>query len=293
MPAGLDPDDLINQQGVAALDQLLAEPASLLDTLWMFERDAHELRTPEDKAGLKARLLQHVDAIEHPDIRALYKRELLERFSNFAFPPRPKREWKPGTRANWQPSPRLSVDAAAKLRQSLSGGARDEFGRAVIHGLLKHPGEIIRHTEALGKLARHDAKMTETVESLLEVAETLDSHGQVAISGAEGLPAPPDMKRYAFLRESTDPVDAREELAEAVALLVERPALLSALDATKSRFETDPEGAFAEQTRLRERLASLNTRLKEFGRKKAGVSAGLEISREDANEEALSDMKTD
>lgn len=293
LPSGLDPDDLINQQGAGAMQELLAQPASLLDTLWSFERDAQELRTPEDKAGLKSRLLQHVDAIQHPDIRALYKRELLERFSGFAFPPRPQREWKPGARSTWQPAPRLSSDAAAKLRHAISGGARDEFTRAVVHGLLQHPGEILRHAEALGKLAQFDAKMTETVESLLELSETLDSRGQVAISAPEGLPAPPDNRRYAFLRESTNPVDAREELAEAVALLVERPALLSALEATKVRFNEDPEGAFAEQTRLRERLTSLNLRLKEFGRRKAGISAGAEISRESADDEALSDMKTD
>lgn len=293
LPAGLDPDDLIKKQGAGALEKLLASPASLLDNLWIFERDAQELSTPEDKAGLKARLLEHVDTIQHADIRALYKRELLERFSDFAFPPRPKRDWKPGSRSTWQPSPRLSSDAASKLQRALSGGARDEFTRAVIHGLLQHPSEIVRHTEALGKLAQNDAKMTETVESLLELSETLDSHGQVAISGAEGLPAPPDNKRYAFLRESTDPVDAREELAEAVALLVERPALLSALEAAKARFDEDPEGAFAEQTRLRERLATLNLRLKEFGRRKAGKPAETEISREGAEFEQLSDMNTD
>ena len=45
------------------------------------ERDAVPLASPEDKAGLKARLLDHVETIQHPDIRALYKRELLERFS--------------------------------------------------------------------------------------------------------------------------------------------------------------------------------------------------------------------
>ena len=46
--------------------------------------------SPEDKAGLKARLLDHVETIQHPDIKALYKRELLERFSAFAFPPKPR-----------------------------------------------------------------------------------------------------------------------------------------------------------------------------------------------------------
>ena len=95
MPSGLDPDDLIREKGVTALEELLGQPSSLLDTLWDFEKAASPLNSPEDKAGFKARLLEHVENIQHPDIRALYKRELLERFSSFAFPPRPPREFKP------------------------------------------------------------------------------------------------------------------------------------------------------------------------------------------------------
>ena len=291
LPAELDPDDLIRQRGAAAMEQVLNEPASLLETLWRFERDALELRTPEDKAGLKARLLTHVDTIQHPDIRALYRRELLDRFSAFAFPRRAPREWKgvQGTRPAPQP---LSPDAASQLRRILAGGARDEFSRAVIHGLLRFPDQIARHAEALGRMAQLEPKMAETVESLLDLTETLDSRADMAISGGQGLPAPPDQTRYAFLREGINPVDAREELAEAVSLLVERPALLVALDAAKGRFAEDPEGAFAEQTRLRDRLAALNERLKHFGRRKAALAAKTEIAQE-AADAPLSDLETD
>jgi DNA primase len=58
-------------------------------------------------------------------------------------------------------------------------------------------------------------------------------------------------------------------LAEAVSLLVERPALEAALAATICRFESDPEGSFAEQTRLRAQLMAVEDRLKAFGRRKA------------------------
>ena len=105
LPAGLDPDDLIRQQGAKAMEQLLAQPATLLDTLWVFERDAQPLRTPEDKAGLKERLLAHVEAIEHQDIRALYRRELLERYSAYAFPPREQRPWQRNGRLRKAESP--------------------------------------------------------------------------------------------------------------------------------------------------------------------------------------------
>jgi DNA primase len=128
------------------------------------------------------------------------------------------------------------------------------------------------------------------VETLFEYAETLDSHGKDAISGLQGFPAPPDLDRYAFLREGTDPVDAREELAEAVSLLVEKPALRAALDAAGARFDADPEGAFAEQSRLREQLARLDERLKQFGRRKASAGTATRKDAEDDKSQAGNDL---
>ena len=275
LPAGLDPDDLIREKGVGALEELLAHPASLLDTLWNFEKAAAPLDSPEEKAGLKARLLGHVDNIQHPDIGPLYKRELLERFSAFAFPPRPQREFR--SRGDWkkgqfkQPAPTLSPEARDSLTRAMGGGARDSLTRAVIAGLVKYPDQILRHEEALSELARRDQNVGPALDSLLEAAETLDLSAQSTISLERGLPAPPAKAHFAFLDEGTDPGDAREDLAEAVSLLVERPALEAALGAATARFERDPEGSIAEQARLRERLLALNERLKRFGRRKAAA----------------------
>ena len=116
-------------------------------------------------------------------------------------------------------------------------------------------------------------KTADLIESLFELAETLDSHGADAICTAQGQPAPPADIRYAFLDEGNDPGAACEELAEAVSLLVERPALEAALAATIARFDSDPEGSFAEQTRLRAQLKTVDERLKAFGRRKAAPAA--------------------
>src|SRR5690606_39221504 len=122
LPAGMDPDDLLRAKGKAALEALLTEPASLLDTLWAHERDAVPLESPEDKAGLKARLMEHVEAIQHPDIRALYRRELLDRFSAFAFPPRERAA--PGRR-QFNPAIPLRQGASEHLRRPAAGEPRD------------------------------------------------------------------------------------------------------------------------------------------------------------------------
>jgi DNA primase len=120
----------------------------------------------------------------------------------------------------------------------------------------------------------------------------LDSRGQEAISELQGLTAPPETQRFAFLREGTDPGEAREELAEAVSLLVEKPALDAALAATVARFDEDPEGAFAEQTRLREQLKTIDDRLKAFGRRKAGTMPTPELT-SPSDAQPIGDLGTD
>ncbi|MCX9146150.1 DNA primase [Erythrobacter sp. WG] len=279
LPAGLDPDDLVKAQGARAMEDLLARPASLIDALWEFERDAQPLATPEAKAGLKARLMAHVETIADPEVKSLYRRELSDRFSAFAYPPRPPRPSAPARRGPWKgaamPPPGLSDEARGRLAAIMAGAQRQGLLAAVLGGLARYPGQIARHAEALSALARHDRGAAPFIESLFELAETLDSRDATAICTAtQGQPVPSADTRYAFLDEGTDPDAACEELAEAVSLLVERPALEAALAATIARFDSDPEGSFAEQTRLRTQLMAVEERLKAFGRRKAAPVAG-------------------
>lgn len=293
LPAGLDPDDLIKAQGKAAMENILASPRSLVDTLWEFEQGAQPLVTPEAKAGLKARLMAHVETIADPEVKGLYRRELGDRFSAFAYPPRPARPALPAAqrssqfgpqggpqrgpqRGPWRgaPMPPMLTEASrVQLSQMMAGGQRQGLLAAVLAGLARYPGQIGRHTEALSALARRDRQATALIESLFELAETLDSRGATAICTSQGQPAPSADIRYAFLDEGNDPDAACEELAEAVSLLVERPALEAALAATIVRFDNDPEGSFAEQTRLRAQLIAVEERLKAFGRRKAAPAS--------------------
>ncbi len=277
LPAGMDPDDLVRSNGRGALDRLLGAPGSLLDLVWDHEREAAPLAGPEDKAGLKARLLAHVEAIADRDIAALYRREWLERFSAFAFPPRPARErseWRGGSQGGRRPAPLALAPGSAERLAPGGSVVRDALGQAVMAGLARHPGEIARHAEALLGLAAASPALAAEVDRLLQLAETLEAGREAPISNANAVQLPPDAMRLSFLDDGGDTDEARADLAEAMALLVEKPALDAAIAAATARFDSDPEGAFADQQRLRERKLEFESRFGHMARKRAAEAAG-------------------
>lgn len=298
LPAGLDPDDLVRREGPAAFERLLAQPRSLVDLLWEHERDASPLTGPEDKAGLKARLLGHVEAITNPDIAALYKRDLLDRYGELVFP---RREFQPrsapqdrnfkGRPGFGKPAPqRTPPEVTAQLRRGAGGASRDSLVQGVLAGFARHPDQIARHTDSLLRLAAADAELTRAVEHLLDHAQALESGSPPPISATSVLPPPPDNNRFAFLVEGTDPDGAREDLAEAVALLVEKPALDAAINAATARFATDPDGAFAEQQRLRKRKLEIDSRLGQMARKRAAPVAPQDSEKPGGNPAGQQEM---
>ena len=285
LPSGQDPDDLIRASGPAAIEKLLDNPKPMLELIWEHERDAIPLNSPEDKAGLKARLLDHVDAIQHPDIRSLYRRDLMDLYSAFAFPKRefqPRKKWQAG-RADDRFGQAHSPQLTNALRRSAQGQTRDNFLQAVLAGLARYPDQIDMHAEKLLRLSRAIPESAQAVDYLLDAAETLEAGENSPIFDAGILPPPPDNTRFSFLLEGSDPGDAREDLAEAIALLVERPELEAAITAATARFDTDPEGAFAEQQRLRKRKLEIETRLGQMARKRAAAEAADRNTSDDAD----------
>lgn len=285
LPSGLDPDDVLNKHGRAAMEKLLGEPASLLDTLWEHEKAAAPLSTPEEKAGLKQRLLNHVDQIGHPDIAALYRRELLDRYSAFAFPPRAARPQgqagKPGSRRSWQdrrgPAP-SSPQSLAALQRFIDGNRRDQLANGVLAGLARYPDQIDRHAEALMTMHGIDPALQDSIDLLLEATGNLEHGESEAIFGKLDISSGKAVKHFAFLADDAQPGQAREDLAEAVSLLVERPALERALAAATERFaQSFDDEAFAEQQRLRKRKLAFEQRLGQMASARADRSA-LETS---------------
>lgn len=292
LPEGLDPDDLIKQRGARAMEEVLNAAKSLIEVLWEVERDAQPLHTPEDKAGLKARLMAHVDAIQHPDIASLYRRELQDRYSEFAFPKRESR-WQQGgvgqfrsgqqrggrgtfQNGRWQPQAESTPESLERLRRATGGGARDALSAAVLAGLIRWPALIRRHAEALARTPGLDPRFGLLLD-VSQASEPLETGRFATILLDNGLEIPGTAEysglRFGFLNTETGADQAAEDLAQAVDLLIERPVLDEALARATARFESElSEDAFAEQQRLLKRKLEFDSRLRQMATRQAASS---------------------
>ncbi|MBB3939936.1 DNA primase [Novosphingobium fluoreni] len=285
LPEGLDPDDLLKAKGRPAMEAMLEDARPLVDVLWEAERESTPLDTPEAKAGLKARLLAHVEAIGHQDVASLYKRELMDRYSAFAFPRREERPFTPrraapNGRGNFkrgvfeerQPSDPQSI---ARLNRAMDGG-RDALSAAILAGLVRWPSQIHRHAETLMSthgLDRRFALLVDCCDST-DPLETADLTSILVRHGLE-LPGPSAWSglRFGFLQPEATEAQGASELAQAIELLVERPALEAALARATARFEGDlSEEAFEEQQRLLKRKLEFDNRLRQMATRHAAGS---------------------
>ena len=101
---GKDPDDVLREQGAAALKSQLAKTTPFVEVLFTRERDHEPLDTPERRAGLMSRLLAAAAAIEDADLSQAYREDLLTAGSTLACSHRRRPAQGPPTRS-------LRVDA--------------------------------------------------------------------------------------------------------------------------------------------------------------------------------------
>ena len=258
LPAGQDPDDLLRSGGREALDALLEKPEPLVDRLWRHELEAEPLSTPEQRAGLRRRLMDHVAAIGDPDVRDQYRAELLGRFNALTRPaPRPWTPDRPQRGSRFAPPTRASDRARALGNAGLS----THTARAVLAGLLHFPDLIASHAEAIAALPLGDRASVRLRDTLLDAAL---SHGELdqerlntilAPSGAAPLAEALRSERglaFSFTRRDADPERARRDLVLVIDTLAAQPRLYAALEAATARLkENGDEAAFEEQQRLR------------------------------------------
>ena len=275
LPAGQDPDDVVNNGGHDALEALLSQPEPLVDRLWRHELQAQPLTTPEARAGLRQRLIEHSQAIGDQALARLYRDEWLRRFHDEVTPARPPFQPRQSFRTNrrggrWVP-PEPPTGAAA--RAIATTGIDRTMARALVLGFVNFPEALEHHCEQLASLPIGEAALARIRDRLVDAAdsgEMLDRETLATLLRASGAAADlekarrPGTMAFSFTRSETAPDRAVRDLGTAIDALMADGEIGAALKAATERLKEGEEDAFEEQRRLhsqreeiKERLASL------------------------------------
>jgi DNA primase len=271
LPSGQDPDDLVRAGGREAVEALLATPEPLVERLWRHEVEAAPLDTPEARAGLRQRLMDHASAIGDPSVRQLYRDEWLRRFDALVRPQQqqqgrslyPRREWKKQGGKFVPPAP----PTLEKTRNVAKAGVEPSIARALLRGFILYPEALHDHVEELAHLTIADRGCAGLRDQLVQVAmsgQHLDREGLQTILGAQatGTDVRRGAMRFSFTQAGSNPEVARSDLGSALEAAIALSEIDLALGEATMKMKLEiSDITFAEQQRLMTARKSYNDRL--------------------------------
>ena len=170
-----DADEVLREQGPGALKTQLANSTPFAEALFLRERDAEPLDTPERKTSLKARLRKLAASIADGDLSQAYKEDLLGRFEQL-WPTRAPvytvgAAARERSRARWDNRRALAAgatpegkDASARLR-----GSSRPMAAALALAALRDPSVIDDKIEQVGGRGFGDQKLDALAQELVRL----------------------------------------------------------------------------------------------------------------------------
>jgi DNA primase len=225
LPDGLDPDDLVRQQGPAVLRDILElRSRPLFDVMIEREEQGRSTITPEQRASLEARLKDLTRRIGDPAVRSHYEREMRATLNAKSWkterqlaPTRGRRpshvagQRRDNTQPDWRvreratertrlgASPRAALASTALARSNelservASAPPRESL---LVLALINHPWLLEQHSEEVAELTLTSAplrRLRDALQELLTTGKPLDSASvrthlnAVGLHGAVGL----------------------------------------------------------------------------------------------------------
>ncbi len=273
LPEGMDPDDLVRQEGAEAFAALVESAMPLIDLMWKHVLETSPRRTPEERAQLEARLEELAGRIGDERVRGHYRSEIRARLRELwrpAMPSGPDRGRVPGGRgsrfARGVPGRAGRVADVTSRLVSLSRGlsATAVHEKELVRIVLRQPEILDRVAEELAELEFSSRELDSLRRKIIDIAAghaELDSarlHAHLKEAGAgeivRKLAGTSTTGRHTSLPD-LDIAHALESFAERVAILRRTAVLERDLRAAEKAFELEPtEENFARINRIREEL---------------------------------------
>jgi DNA primase len=248
---GKDPDDVLREQGPAALKAQLARTTPFVEALFTLQSSAEPLDTPERRAALKGRLRTAAAAIKDPDLAQAYRNDLMTRLDVLLAPPaRSAEAFAPPRRGGFRgrggppwidrgPPTAEGRAAAERLAQAL-----EPIAAAVAKGALEDPGRLDERLEDLQTHGLGDPALNDLASEIIRLrleSDILDSEAlkrHLAMSGFGALLGEIDraarLSGAPFLSPDLPPQAAKAQWSHAFEVLIRMSALDSALSAAKA-----------------------------------------------------------
>ncbi len=255
LSGGKDADDVLREQGAAALKAQLSETSPLVQQLFERERDLELLDTPERKAGLKVRLRKAAASIADKDLASAYRDDLLARFEAL-FEKDRSASGAPAPRAPYAPGPRRRgrFDAPAYLSAPLTPEARagakrlrvalDIPAACLAQGLIDDPHRLDAHLESFERYGFGQPQLDHLAKEIISLRmrfDDLDTGALLRHLAEEGFgPLIGDIETTArsstaaFLDSALPLEDARAQWSQAFETITHLAALENALEAAKA-----------------------------------------------------------
>jgi DNA primase len=254
---GKDPDEVLREQGAPALKVRLADTAAFVDLLFVRERDAEPLDTPERRAGLRQRLRKAAASIGDPDLAQAYRDELQRRYDALfpAASPQPfqRRDGRDGFRGGYfkGPDPRLTNEGRAGARRLASD--LEPLAAAMAAYVLTDPPVLDASLDELQAHGLGDQGLRDLVSEIIRLrleGEHLDRDALQRHLRSRGFSALlNDIDRAAsksgapFIQSDVSLVAARSQWSLAFAAIGRLAALDDAMDQAKQAMSAGAVGA--------------------------------------------------
>jgi DNA primase len=241
-----DPDEVLREQGAAALRRQLGKTVPFVEALFGRERDLEPLDTPERRSAFKLRLRMAATSIADKDLAGAYREELARRFDAlFARAPKPAPPQRAAFRRGFR---RPAYEDAPSTPDGRAGSrnlrrAPEPLPAALAQAAIADPVRMDPHLEAMETHGFGDPALDHLAKEIIRLrleADHLDTGALARHLAQDGFGAllgeidKAALKSGApFLKSDVSPTLARSQWSHAFEALARMAALGDAIEAEK------------------------------------------------------------